>query len=113
MDTLTKEQRSSLMSRIRSESSIERIPSELEGLYLRRHPRMFGNPDFGNKRRKIALFIDGCFWHGCRLHYKAPKSNQDYWREKIRRNKKRDKEVTKRLGEMGYLVVRVWECQMN
>jgi len=50
------------MSRIRSESGIEIIPNRMRGLYLRKHPKnVFGKPDFGNKARKIALFIDGCF----------------------------------------------------
>ena len=62
MDRFSKETRSRIMSRIRSESGIEIIPNRMRGLYLRKHPKnVFGKPDFGNKARKIALFIDGCF----------------------------------------------------
>ncbi len=50
------------MSQIKSKSGIERLPTRYVELYLRRHPNIFGKPDFGNKKRKVALFIDGCFW---------------------------------------------------
>ena len=60
-------------------------------------------------RRKIAIFIDGCFWHGCPLHYVQPKTNAQYWWPKIERNIERDRENTRRLGDAGWTVARFWE----
>jgi DNA mismatch endonuclease (patch repair protein) len=114
VDTVTRERRSEIMSRIRSESGIEILPQRLRGLYLRRHPRgVFGNPDFGNKTRRIAVFVDGCFWHGCPEHYREPKTNVDFWREKIRRNRERDESVSAVLRAMGWQVIRVWEHELK
>lgn len=102
------------MSRIRSESRIEAIPKAYAGLFLRRHPRgIFGHPDFGNKTRKIALFVDGCFWHGCPLHYRGPKTNAGFWRAKLERNMARDREVVSCLAAGGWAIIRVWEHQLS
>lgn len=60
-------------------------------------------------RARVAVFIDGCFWHGCPEHYVEPKSNADYWRPKIARNMERDKESTERLEALGWTVLRFWE----
>ena len=60
-------------------------------------------------RRKIAIFIDGCFWHGCPLHYVKPRTNAQYWLPKIERNIERDLENTHRLEDAGWTVVRFWE----
>ncbi len=59
-------------------------------------------------RLKIVVFIDGCFWHGCPEHYREPKSNFDYWREKVRRNRERDIETSKFLRSEGWTVLRYW-----
>jgi len=59
--------------------------------------------------RRLAVFVDGCFWHGCRLHKAPSKSNGAWWREKIRRNVKRDLETNRALVAAGWVVVRVWE----
>lgn len=102
-----------MMSAVRSESRIEKLPKHLEGLYLRRHPKgVFGKPDFGNKARRIALFIDGCFWHGCVKCYREPKSNQEFWKAKIERNKERDIRVNETLKSRGWQVIRVWEHEL-
>lgn len=58
---------------------------------------------------KIAVFIDGCFWHGCPAHYTRPKANNAYWAEKVQRNRDRDAETTRILTERGWLVLRFWE----
>jgi len=114
MDRFPKEIRSRIMSRIRSESGIEAIPDRMRGFYLRRHPRgIFGNPDFGNKARRIVLFIDGCFWHGCPRHYREPKTNRGYWLPKIKANRKRDRLVNERLKNSGWKVCRIWECELK
>ncbi|MET8786165.1 very short patch repair endonuclease [Streptomyces sp. NPDC004589] len=58
---------------------------------------------------RVAVFVDGCFWHGCPDHFVAPKTNPDYWREKIGRNVRRDRDTDARLAEAGWLVLRFWE----
>lgn len=60
-------------------------------------------------RRRIAVFIDGCFWHGCPEHFVAPKVNADYWGPKIARNRERDHETSARLVAEGWSVMRFWE----
>lgn len=60
-------------------------------------------------RQRIAVFIDGCFWHRCPDHYVAPRANASYWGPKIARNVQRDTETTARLGEAGWTVMRFWE----
>lgn len=60
-------------------------------------------------RAKVAVFVDGCFWHRCPLHYREPASNVGYWREKARRNVERDRETDALLAAAGWAVVRVWE----
>lgn len=62
-------------------------------------------------RLRIAVFIDGCFWHGCPLHASLPKKNADYWVPKLRRNVERDRETTLRLNSLGWTVLRYWEHQ--
>lgn len=58
---------------------------------------------------RVAVFVDGCFWHGCPLHGTSAKSNAAFWREKIATNKRRDADTNRRLGSEGWRVIRVWE----
>jgi DNA mismatch endonuclease (patch repair protein) len=60
-------------------------------------------------RLKVAVFVDGCFWHGCPVHGTWPKANSDWWRAKIEANRLRDSDTDRRLSEMGWRVVRIWE----
>ena len=60
-------------------------------------------------RAKVAVFIDGCFWHGCPEHYQRPLANRPYWDEKVRQNRARDAETTKKLAQAGWMVLRFWE----
>lgn len=60
-------------------------------------------------RARVAVFIDGCFWHGCPDHGHSPRRNTDYWAPKLARNRQRDQLVTKRLVEDGWRVIRLWE----
>ena len=62
---------------------------------------------FGPSR--VAVFVDGCFWHGCPQHYVAPKANAEFWRSKIQRNKERDLETDRQLTKAGWHVIRLWE----
>lgn len=72
-------------------------------------PTLRRSADVVFTRAKVAVFIDGCFWHGCPEHFWAPKSNTDYWEPKIRANIARDQETTLALEEAGWRVIRVWE----
>jgi DNA mismatch endonuclease (patch repair protein) len=60
-------------------------------------------------RAKVAVFVDGCFWHGCPVHATWPKANAEFWRTKIETNGTRDQDTNRRLIEAGWVVIRVWE----
>lgn len=117
-DVFTKAKRSEIMSRIRS------TDTKLEVLFRKallhaglKHKKnaakLMGKPDVAIPKLKFAVFIDSCFWHGCRYHSHIPKSNKKYWVNKIARNKARDKEVNKHYKKEGWLVIRVWEHSMK
>lgn len=76
----------------------------------RRHLPLPGRPDFAWPRAKVALFVDGCFWHGCPYCQRsATIANRDYWQQKIARNVRRDRRVSRQLRADGWSVLRVWE----
>jgi DNA mismatch endonuclease (patch repair protein) len=81
--------------------------------WWRRNYKIDGKPDFIFLKDKIALFVDGCFWHGHKCRNTTPKDNAQYWAAKIVRNKKRDKEVSKILKGKGWQVIRLWECELK
>lgn len=84
------------------------------GCHARRNVQgILGRPDFAVKCRKTALFVDSCFWHGCPEHCRMPRSNTDYWTNKIARNRTRDLDVTQRLQDDGWTVIRVWEHELH
>ena len=64
--------------------------------------------DVAFTRRKVAVFVDGCWWHGCDVHYRPPKANADWWIAKVQGNRVRDADTDRRLVEIGWTVVRVW-----
>ena len=68
-----------------------------------------GKPDFFFHKKNIAVFVDGCFWHGCPKHYRAPKTNRAYWARKVARNRKTDKRKSIELRKEGWTVIRLWE----
>jgi DNA mismatch endonuclease, patch repair protein len=118
-DVFTKTKRSDVMSRILSEGN-KATELSLIGLFRahritgwRRRQPIFGKPDFVFPKRRMAVFVDGCFWHFCPKHGKFPKSNKSYWRRKLLANKRRDKLVTRTLQKAGWKVVRVWECSLS
>lgn len=102
------------MSRIRSkdtkpELAVRRILWG-RGLRYRVHSRaVLGTPDISNRRRRLVVFVDGCFWHGCPRCYSEPKTNVEFWREKVRRNRARRDTVRAGLKEQGFRVVEIWE----
>ena len=78
----------------------------------RRHRPLFGKPDFVFLKLKLAVFVDGCFWHGCPIHGTKPKHNAKFWREKISTNQARDRLVTRTLRARGCRVLRLWEHEL-
>lgn len=72
-----------------------------------------GNPDIMITSKRIAVFVDGCFWHGCPRCGHIPKTNRAYWLAKLARNKRRDSRMTRELRAQGFRVVRIWECQLR
>jgi DNA mismatch endonuclease (patch repair protein) len=94
----------------------DKVSKELwrRGYRFRRNEKsLYGKPDISIKKYQVAIFIDSCFWHGCELHARTPKSNVDYWLKKIQRNIERDVEVTKYYRNNGWHIFRIWEHQLN
>ncbi len=79
------------------------------GMRYRLHTGLPGRPDFVFPRLKLAVFVDGCFWHGCPIHYQAPATRAAFWRAKLHNNRRRDVTVNAQLRKAGWTVVRVWE----
>jgi DNA mismatch endonuclease (patch repair protein) len=118
MDTFSKRKRSEIMSRIKSrDSKIEimfRKKLWSRGFrYLKNSGKYFGKPDIVLPKYKTVIFIDSCFWHGCRKHGSMPATNKNFWREKIERNKKRDLKVNREYKKRGWTVLRVWEHHLK
>ena len=120
LDPLTKKARSTLMSKIRSSGNkstevklrMALVREALAGWSL--HPRhILGKPDFLFHTRRVLVFVDGCFWHGCHRCLRLPLQNRSYWSAKIEGNMTRAKKVTHSLRKQGFLVVRVWEHQLR
>lgn len=118
MDTLTNRERSSLMAKIRGRGN---KATELEMIELFRRSRIIGwrrnqpvpgKPDFVFRGKRVAVFVDGCYWHGCSRHCRMPTSNRRYWLGKIARNRKRDRKVTRELRAAGWRVLRIWEHEL-
>jgi len=115
----TKEWRSWAMAQVRAKYNksteikfIEILKEHRITGWMRGYP-MFGNPDFVFAKRRVAVFIDGCFWHGCRKHCRMPKSNADYWENKIGNNISRDRAVNKHIRSKGWVVIRFWEHELK
>lgn len=79
----------------------------------RRHQPVFGKPDFVFRAHRLAVFVDGCFWHACPMHSKTPSTNRKFWTEKLRRNAARDKLVARALRLKGWRVFRIWEHDLQ
>lgn len=117
-DTVTRERRSQIMSKIKSKDS--KIETDLrkalwkKGFRFRKNAsKYYGKPDMVLPKYKTVIFVDSCFWHGCRWHCRMPSSNKEYWKKKIARNKERDKEVNRHYKKEGWRVIRVWGHQLK
>jgi DNA mismatch endonuclease, patch repair protein len=112
--------RSELMRRVRragtaAEVSIALILSEAGMRYRKNVKSLPGSPDFANKTRRWAVFVNGCFWHhhsNCR-RATIPKRNRSFWLEKFSANKTRDAAKTRALRRMGFRVMTIWECELE
>lgn len=117
---MTPEQRSRCMSHVRGKDTkpemIVRRFLFSKGLRYRVNARYLpGKPDMVFRKYKTVVFVDGCFWHGhdgCSL-YRVPKSNVEFWQSKIARNKARDIVTDAKLRELGWRVIRIWECDLK
>ena len=118
-DVFTKSKRSEVMSRIRgsgnksTEIALIKIFRENGITGWRRNHPLFGKPDFAFPEKRVVVFVDGCFWHGCPKHGNIPKNNREFWEKKIEGNKKRDLRVSRKLRSEGWSVCRVWECRLR
>lgn len=84
----------------------------LRGWRLR--PKLPGTPDIVFRRDRLAIFVDGCFWHSCpRCAIPMPRTNRRYWIPKLKRNVARDKQVTRELRSRGWAVLRIWEHELS
>lgn len=79
----------------------------------RRNQTVFGKPDFVYRQKRLAVFVDGCFWHGCPLHATQPVTNRVFWRKKLARNKARDRLVNRTLRKAGWRVLRIWQHELK
>lgn len=134
-DVFSKAKRSEVMSRIRSTGNKD-TEQKLAGLMRaagitgwRRQARIkyevgmmkdergtekkAVRPDFVFRTERVAVFVDGCFWHGCPRHATRPQQNRKFWDAKLARNKARDRAVTRGLKKAGWTVLRIWECALT
>lgn len=118
-DVFSKRKRSKVMATVRgranksTEMRLLRILRKNHIAGWRRHLPMIGQPDFTFSERRLTIFVDGCFWHGCPEHLRLPSSNSDYWRRKISTNCVRDLRVLRDLKRSGWRVMRIWEHELQ
>jgi len=133
VDVFSKSKRSDVMSRIRSRGN---VATEIRFMVILRSQRISGwrrhtpiklldpkdarkpsrqsvKPDFVFKSKRVAVFIDGCFWHGCPIHGRTPAANREFWLNKLRVNRARDRLVDRALRRQNWKVLRLWEHQLR
>ena len=111
--------RSELMSKIKSKGNkktemallLELRRQKITG--WRRHAKLPGKPDFIFQKAKLAVFLDGCFWHGCPHHFRSPRTRRIFWNSKIRTNQSRDRKNDKELKLIGWTVLHIWEHDLT
>jgi DNA mismatch endonuclease, patch repair protein len=118
-DVFSKEKRSEVMSKIRGKGNKD---TELKMIAIlkenhisgwRRNQKVFGKPDFVFWNKKVAMFVDGCFWHCCPSHSTTPKNNKEFWEKKLQSNITRDSFVNQELIKTGWKVIRIWEHELS
>jgi len=118
MDVFTKSKRSEIMALIKNkESGIEiLLRKELWGRGLRYRKNVskyFGKPDIVSAKHRMVIFVDSCFWHGCKKHKSIPHANKMFWEQKIQQNSQRDKEVKAYYQRIGWKIFRIWEHDLK
>lgn len=118
-DIFDKQQRSQIMRKVKSsgnKSTELRLISVFKENNIsgwRRNYAVKGHPDFVFLKMKIAVFVDGCFWHGHDCRNTTPSDNKEYWDRKRQRNIQHDREVTAIFEARGWTVIRIWECELK
>ena len=118
-DVFTKEKRSSVMKAVKSrntkttELKMIEIFKELHVTGWRRTYPLIGKPDFVFPKKRIVVFVDGCFWHGHDCRNVTPSDNAEFWNAKREYNKRHDEVVTQTLVSKNWLVIRIWECELK
>ena len=118
-DIFDEKKRSEIMSKVRSKNNkstelkLIDVFKENGIVGWRRNYSVKGHPDFVFLDKKIAIFVDGCFWHGHDCRNTRPSDNADYWTKKRERNIKHDKEITELFEQRGWTVIRIWECELK
>ena len=117
-DVLSKEQRAYNMSKIRGKNTGPEIKlrkllwsAGIRG--YRVHYNLPGKPDIVFVKKKIVIFIDGCFWHKCPMDFQEPETRKDFWMKKINSNVERDEKINRQLSDTGWTVIRIWEHEMR
>lgn len=120
MDKLTKEQRHHCMASIRGKNTgpeimVRKFLFSRGFRYRLNHPRLPGHPDIVMRKYRTCIFVNGCFWHGHdnSRYFVLPKTNTEFWKAKIERNRARDIEEQRKLASMGWHCITVWECQLK
>lgn len=118
-DTFSKEKRSEIMTAVHSKGNLS---TELHLRQLLKSKKIFGwrlnaidligKPDFVFDKKRVVIFVDGCFWHGCEKDRSIPSSNVEFWQKKISSNILRDKFIRRKLRRSGWHVIRIWEHQL-
>lgn len=118
-DVFSKSQRSQIMSRVKStgNKATESVFANALRKYglngWRRKQKVFGHPDFVFWKQRVAIFVDGCFWHCCPEHGSLPADNAAFWQAKLARNRARDAIVNSTLTQRGWCVVRIWQHALS
>jgi len=118
-DTVTPQERSQIMAKVKgrgnksTELKLIKYFKEYGIKGWRRKYPLSGKPDFVIPKARLAIFVDGCFWHGCKEHCRLPATNREYWVAKIDSNIKRDKKINKDLEGKKWLVIRIWEHELK
>lgn len=120
MDVMTQKQRHKNMAAIHSRNTkpeliVRRYLWQQGFRYRLNDPRLPGHPDIVLRKYRTCIFVNGCFWHeheGCK-YFRMPKTNTEFWKKKINRNRERDKQEQKKLADMGWHVIVVWECELK
>lgn len=119
-DTLSKKERSIRMSLVRSSGNKSTelfVEAALKANRIagwKKHPKGIpGKPDFYFPKQRLAVFVDGCFWHMCPVCDRLPKSRPEFWHAKIDQNRRRDNRLRRRLRALGFRTMRIWEHELK